>query len=229
MSRHRPPSLIPPELAPAADPRGEPIVWLELADGRPVGLRPVHPEDRDLLKEGFAALSEDSRYHRFLTPMARLTDRQARYLTELDQINHFAWAIGIPDGEGGVRGVGIARYVREHDDPACAEIAVAITDDHQGLGLGRLLVRALALVARTHGIERLTGTMHGENHPMVQIFRGLGAVIRAAGRGLVRAEAPLDDEEICDLGREACDALIAAADRAAHPSDLHREPPRDPG
>jgi RimJ/RimL family protein N-acetyltransferase len=221
--------LIPPDRAPAEDLAGEPIVWLAMPGGLEVGLRPVHPEDRDLLMEGFAALSEESRYHRFLTPMPRLTDRQARYLTELDQVNHFAWAIGVPDDGSGVRGVGIARYVRDRDDPATAEIAVAITDAYQGLGLGRLLVRALALVASTHGIERLVGTMLGANRPMVRIFEGLGATIKGEGLGLVRAEAALDADRLCDLDADTCAALLAVAARAAHPGELRREPPRDPG
>ena len=195
-----------------------------MPDGAQVGLRPVHPADRELLMEGFAALSEDSRYHRFLTPMSRLSERQARYLTELDQVNHFAWAIGVPDDEGGILGVGVARYVRDRDDPAAAEIAVAITDDHQGRGLGGLLMRALGTVAACHGIERIYGFMHTENRPMIRIFLSLGGEVHAAGTGLARAEVRLDPG-VCDLGAEICEALIGAADRAAHPSAGGGDPP----
>jgi RimJ/RimL family protein N-acetyltransferase len=161
--------------------------------------------------------------------MPRLTDRQARYLTNLDQVNHFAWAIGVADDQGAIRGIGVARYVRDRNDPTVAEIAVAITDAYQGLGLGRLLVRALVLVAASHGIERVVGTMLGANRPMVGIFEGLGGTVRGAGLGLVHAEAPLDPDALCDLNDDACAALLAVAARAAHPSDLRREPPGEPG
>jgi acetyltransferase len=221
--RHRfvPTHLVEPELPPDE----EPIVWFDLENGLRVGLRPIHPADREALVEGFQALSEDSRYHRFLTPMARLSDRQARYLTELDQINHFAWGVGIRAEDGSIHGIGVARYVRDSEHPATAEIAVAIADEYQGMGIGSLLVRALGVVATTHGVERIIGFMLGENRAMARIFEGIGGRLSVAGPGLVRAEAVLSLPTICDLGDEACEELIRVADRAAHPSAQHRSHP----
>ena len=214
-----PPRFIPPQEVQPRPARGdEPIVWFEMPGGLHVGLRPIHPDDRDALVEGFRALSEDSRYHRFLTPMSRLSDSQARYLTELDQVNHFAWGIGIRDPGGEIQGIGVARYVRDTSEEGTAEVAVAITDSYQGLGLGSLLVRALAVVATTHGIERLIGFMLGDNRPMVRIFQGIGAGFVNVGPGLVRAEAVLRTDTLCTLGDDACTELIRVADRAAHPS-----------
>jgi acetyltransferase len=225
----RPPRyrFVPPDrVEPGPPPGDEPIVWFELADGLEVGLRPIHPDDRDALVEGFAGLSEHSRYHRFLTPMTHLSDRQARYLTEIDQVNHFAWGVGIRDGNGPLRGIGVARYVREASDPSAAEIAVAIADPYQGRGIGTLLVRALAVVAETHGIERLTGFMLNENRAMARIFERIGSRFTNAGPGLVEAEAVLDADALCDLGEDACRELVRVADRAAHPSSRdRREPP----
>jgi hypothetical protein len=45
----------------------------------------------------------------------------------------------------------------------------------------------------------------------------------------VHAEATLDGDALCDFDDDACAALLAVAARAAHPSDLRREPPADPG
>ncbi|MCJ7725554.1 MAG: GNAT family N-acetyltransferase [Acidimicrobiia bacterium] len=193
-------------------------MWFEMTDGLQVGLRPIHPDDREALIEGFQALSSDSRYHRFLSPMPRLSDRQARYLTNLDQVNHFAWGIGIRDDAGAIQGIGVARYVRDAADPGAAEVAVAITDRFQGLGLGSLLVRVLAVVAASHGVVRLTGVMLAENRAMVRIFEGIGARLGSAGPGLVKADAALHDDTVCTLGEQACAELIRVADRAAHPS-----------
>jgi acetyltransferase len=221
-----PPRFIPPRLVDDAFAESdEPIVWFEMPTGLIVGLRPIHPEDRDALMEGFQTLSEDSRYQRFLSPMVRLTDRQAAYLTDIDQINHFAWGIGIRDEKRAIRGIGVARYVRESNDPQTAEVAVAITDDYQGQGLGSLLVRALAVVADTHGIERLVGFMLGENRPMIRIFEGIGASIDNVGPGLMKADARLGATTLCTLGDKACAELVRVADRAAHPSSLHRGEP----
>ncbi len=220
MSTTRPrPRFIPPlEVQPRPAPGEEPIVWFEMSDGLRVGLRPIHPDDRDALVEGFQALSDDSRYHRFLSPMPRLSDRQARYLTELDQVNHFAWGIGIPGADGEIQGIGVARYVRDAGDESAAEVAVAITNAYQGRGLGSLLVQALAVVAATHGIERLVGLMIGNNRPMVRIFEKMGAGFQNAGPGLLKAEAALQPGSLCTLGEAACTELVRVADRAAHPS-----------
>lgn len=213
------PQFVPPDRAPQL---AEPIAWFDLADGLRVGLRPIHPEDREQLLEGFAALSPESRYHRFLAPAPRLTARQAAYLTELDQVNHFAWGVGIPEADD-LRGIGVARYVRETDDPASAEIAVAMTDPYQGRGLGSLLVTALALVASSHGIERLTGYMHAENRPIIRIFEKLGARFGPAEPGILFAEAAITAAMPCPLGGDACHELIRIADRAAHPSASLRD------
>ena len=95
-----------------ASPEDRDLVWFRHRDGLLVALRPVHPEDKDVLLEGFGRLSEETRYQRFLAPMDRLTERQLRYLTELDQVNHFAWAAGFLEPDGRETGVALARYVR---------------------------------------------------------------------------------------------------------------------
>ncbi len=62
----------------------------ELRDGTKVLLRLVRPSDKQLLLRGFEQLSARSRYLRFLTPKAVLTEEELRYLTELDGEDHFA-------------------------------------------------------------------------------------------------------------------------------------------
>jgi RimJ/RimL family protein N-acetyltransferase len=219
------PAFVPPERAPQL-PDSEPIAWFDLTDRLRVGLRPIHPDDREQLLEGFAALSEESRYHRFLTPVPRLTARQAAYLTELDQVNHFAWGAGIPKGHE-LRGIGVARYVRATGDPASAELAVAVTDDYQGVGLGSLLVTAITVVATSHRIERITGYMHAENRPMIKIFERLDARFDRESPGVVFAEATLASETPPQIPEAACTELIRIADRAAHPSALQRDRPEE--
>src|SRR5947207_5929492 len=106
-----------------------------LRDGSPVVVRPILPEDRDRLVEGFARLSDESRYRRFGTPVRRLTDEQLRYLTEIDYETHMAW-IALDPATPGEPGLGVARYVRLPGEPEVAEAAVTVVDSHQGLGLG---------------------------------------------------------------------------------------------
>ena len=49
-------------------------------------LRLVRPEDKALLADGFALLSERSRYQRFLAAKRRLSERELAYLTEVDNV-----------------------------------------------------------------------------------------------------------------------------------------------
>jgi hypothetical protein len=113
------------------------------ATGRPVVLRDgstVRPVDAQLLADGFTRLSARSRRLRFLTPKQALSPAELRYSTDVD--HHDYEALGALDHPGG-RGVGIARYIRDADDPQAAEIAVTIIDDWQGRGLGTELVAQL--------------------------------------------------------------------------------------
>src|SRR5699024_7718543 len=68
-----------------------------LSDGLAVTLRPLLPEDREGLKEGFERLSDESRYQRFMSPMDELPERYLEYLTNIDYRNHFAVVAGVED------------------------------------------------------------------------------------------------------------------------------------
>src|SRR4249919_1791168 len=90
---------------------GAPIV---LRDGSRVRLRQIHGSDKELLLRGFERLSRESRYRRFLTPTAHLSEAVVRYLTEVDHHDHEA--IVALDEESG-EGIGVARYVRNSERP----------------------------------------------------------------------------------------------------------------
>lgn len=138
-----------------------------LRDGTAIRLRLLAPEDKELLRAGFESLSDESRYARFLAPKSTLTDDELRYLTEIDNENHFA--IGAireaGDGDGEPVGLGIARFIRL-EDPTIADAAVAVTDDAHGRGLGKLLFLRLCAAASERGIERFRCEVLGTNTSM---------------------------------------------------------------
>lgn len=167
-----------------------------LRDGTRVHLRLVRPTDDVLLRRGFEALSDESRYRRFLTPKARLTDSELKYLTDVDQESHFALGAALIDAFGREEPVGIARFVRLTSDPVVAEAAVTVLDSVQGRGLGSLLLLRLIAAAQERGIERFRCIVLAENSDM----RGLMHHVlpesrdRADGNAVV-IEAPLPDVE----------------------------------
>lgn len=98
-----------------------------LRDGSRVAIRPVEPDDREMLAEGFGRLSTESRYRRFFTPLPELSERQLNYLTHLDRHDHEALVTLDPaTGEC----VGVARFVRIA--PGVAEPAIVLADAWQG-------------------------------------------------------------------------------------------------
>jgi hypothetical protein len=91
-----------------------------LRDGTSVLLRPIVPEDKALLVEGFRRLSPESRYRRFMAPIEELTADQLRFLTEIDYVDHFAW-MALDLGAAGHPRVGVSRYVRIPEETEVAE------------------------------------------------------------------------------------------------------------
>src|SRR3954464_1772477 len=119
-----------------------------LRDGTPIVLRPIEPEDRRALAEGFERLSPEARYRRFFSPISRLSDRQLDYptpvdppppqdLARVDPHDHEALVAGDDDGDL----VGVARYVRT--GPGEAEPAMVVADDWHGRGVATALLDRL--------------------------------------------------------------------------------------
>jgi RimJ/RimL family protein N-acetyltransferase len=161
---------------------------IQLRDGTVLDVRPVEPEDRDLIRRGFERLSPESRYRRFLSPVPKLHDRMLTFLTEVDHRDHEALlTLDAPTGEV----VGLARFVRLQSDPASAEVAVTVVDDWQRRGLGTALLHALADRAREESVMRFTGVALAENRDVLGLLGKLGAV-RVVGHGPGTVELALD-------------------------------------
>lgn len=151
-------------------------------------MRPIRPSDKHNLAEGFAHLSDESRYKRFLTPMSELSKSDLKYLTEVDHHDHEAIVAESLDGAP----LGVARYVRTDPASAIAEAAVAVVDDWQGRGLGTALLQHLAERARAEGIDHFTAIMLASNREMLALCKELGpTVLHDAGNGVLEAEIEL--------------------------------------
>jgi RimJ/RimL family protein N-acetyltransferase len=166
-------------------PQGRPVV---LRDGSAVLIRPVRSTDAPLLADGFARLSAASRQMRFLGVKKQLSAAELRYLTDVDHHDHEA--LVALDRAGG-QGVGVARYIRDADDPQAAEIAVTVVDDWQRRGLGTELLARLSDRARSEGIRRFTALADAGNVAVAAGLRNAGARPVRRGRGTVEYEITL--------------------------------------
>ncbi|HBZ69792.1 MAG TPA: hypothetical protein DEP35_08695 [Deltaproteobacteria bacterium] len=175
---------IEPELSP-----GYPTHWESdsvLADGRPVHIRPVRPDDADEIIRFHSGLSEESIYLRFFSALRRLPDALLQRFTHVDYDSRVVLLALLGDTV-----IAMASYDRAPAKPE-AEVAFAVADAHHGRGLATLLLEHLAEIARSRGIESFTADTLPHNRSMLQVFRNAGYRLETApDHGTVHIRFPI--------------------------------------
>jgi GNAT superfamily N-acetyltransferase len=146
-----------------------------LQDGVQVTFRPIVPEDAPLLQEGFARLSPQTIYYRFLETARQMSDAQARSLATVDYHKRMA-LVGAIQEDGQERLVFVARYAMIEDtgEPGLAEAAIVVRDDYQKRGLGKLAMQRLVEYARQHDVTAFVGAIHTSNAPILRFIKSSG-------------------------------------------------------
>lgn len=140
-----------------------------LHDGTPIRLRPIRPEDAAMEAAFIGALSDESRYRRFLSVSPQVSPEIIARFTQVDYDRDMA--LVAVHGEGpGAQIVAVARYVRG-PDPEIAEFAIVVADGWQGRGLGSLLMQQLEQCAHEAGVRHLDGLVLASNTPMLALMR----------------------------------------------------------
>jgi len=146
---------------------------VQLSDGGEIVVRAIDPADKRRLLDFFESLSGQTIRSRFLRLKPSLSKEELAALTEVDFVDH----VGIVSTSGSGDGesiVGVGRYVMlEESGGRRAEIALAITDKHQGRGIGALLLRQLSTIASEQGIEEFEMYVPAENSGRLQMLEGL--------------------------------------------------------
>ncbi|WP_433463005.1 GNAT family N-acetyltransferase [Spirillospora sp. CA-128828] len=140
-----------------------------LSDGGTAHLRPIRPDDADLLRTFHARLSPESIYYRFFSPRPHLSDRDVEHFTTVDHDRRVALIATIA-GEM----VAVVRYDRLSDRPETAEVAFLVEDAHQGRGVGPVLLEHIAAAARERGVRRFVASVLPDNRRMTRVFREAG-------------------------------------------------------
>jgi RimJ/RimL family protein N-acetyltransferase len=165
-----------------------------LRDDSEVVVRPIRAEDKEALTAAFERLSEQSRYQRFMTPIAELSESQLRYLTEVDHTDHEA--LIVLDAVTG-DGVGVGRFVRLDADPTSAEAAITVIDEWQGRGLGTALAQLLAERAREVGVKRFVALLLAGNDQMHDVLASLGpSKVLSREAGTIEVEVAIPEQGI---------------------------------
>ena len=89
----------------------------------------------------------------------------------IDFANHVA-LVALAEEDGRRVIIGGGRYIVT--EPEKAEIAFVVIDDYQGQGIGTLLMRHLAVMARKAGLKELIAEVLPENAAMRKVFSKFG-------------------------------------------------------
>jgi GNAT superfamily N-acetyltransferase len=178
---------------------------IRLQGDEQITVRPMTAGDAGAVRAAFDHLSPASLRSRFFTPMPRLPRGVAADLTLVDDRRIVLLAL---DDAGEV--IGEARAVRLRDDPATAEVAVTVGDQHQHRGVGRALMRVLRREAERAGIVRLTGHILTDNVAAQALLLRGDATASFAEPGVLGFEIPLGRRGVAAANRELATMGLAS-------------------
>jgi acetyltransferase len=155
------------------------VTQWQLADGTDITIRPIRPEDAELVQSFVRGLSEEAKYFRFMNTMQELTETMLVRFTQLDYSREIA-LIAVSVEAGHERELGVARYSVNPDGESC-EFALVVADTVQGKGLGQKLMVSLMEAARAKGLSLIEGEVLNNNHKMLKLMTRLGFTSKVSG------------------------------------------------
>jgi acetyltransferase len=152
----------------------------QLDDGSRVRLRLTRPSDGRLVRQFLEGLSPETRTRRFLSSTPVVSDGLVRHFTFYEPRERLILAATAPiEGTERIVGLADAAFLAT----GLAEIGIAVDDESQGHGLGKLLSEAVASVALQHGAVRLKAEMLHGNAAMLRLLERLGRTVRTVEEG----------------------------------------------
>jgi GNAT superfamily N-acetyltransferase len=156
-----------------------------------IRIRRIAQSDQEGLQAFYAGLSDESRRTRFLGQSRGIGADQSTYFCTPDHAHRegFVAVTGAMSRPNRI----VGHICVEPDGAASAEVAVAVADEMQGLGIGRRLVDAAVAWARVDGIETLTATMLAGNPAIQRLLTSLGLQTTAVpiGSGVIEVRIEL--------------------------------------
>ena len=152
----------------------EPVV-VKVGKGRQVTMRTIRADDTERLRAAIRALSDESRYFRFMSALKELPPSLVDIAMHPREGRERQLVAVSGEGAEEVIVAG-ARYSSEPGSDDC-EFAVAVTDAWQGLGLARRLLELLIADARASGFAWMEGYILASNTRMLGLARRLGFTV----------------------------------------------------
>lgn len=157
-----------------------------LAGGGEYIVRPVHPDDAEMLQAFVRSLSPESRYFRFVSSMQELPPTMLSRFTLIDYDREMALVAliteEVTDDQGqatmATRIIGVSRYITNPDRASC-EFSLVVADEFKGRGLGSRLMLSIMDFAREKGLTEIEGLVLANNPNMLKLMKGLGFKIKS--------------------------------------------------
>ncbi|MGH3346594.1 MAG: GNAT family N-acetyltransferase, partial [Nocardioides sp.] len=187
-----------------------------LRDGRTAHLRPIRPEDAELMVDFYGRVSDESKYFRFFSPMPTLSDKDVERFTHVDHHDRVAFVV-----ELGGQMIAVGRYDVVEDGEA--EVAFLVEDQHQGRGIAQLLLEHLAQAGRERGVERFVAEVLPDNQKMIGTFRDAGYRLCSGYEdGVMALEFSIDptDTSVGVMVAREHRAEAASIERFLHPRSV---------
>ena len=152
-----------------------------LRGGGEYTIRPIHPDDAQMLQDLMHHLSAESRYFRFVSSIAELPPAMLSRFTLIDYDREMALVAVVRERKADAQGeiteteriVGVSRYITNPDKASC-EFSLVVADDFNGKGLGSRLMLSIMDVAREKGLTEIDGLVLANNTGMLRLMTSLG-------------------------------------------------------
>ncbi|HYI21481.1 MAG TPA: GNAT family N-acetyltransferase [Candidatus Limnocylindrales bacterium] len=186
-----------------------------------VVIRRIQPSDRELLPDFYASLSQDSRYSRFLGS-GSLSDETMRSFCTPDHMHDEGFVALSHDAD---RSRVVGHLCLEPAGPGRLELAVAVSDQVQGRGIGRRLMEAALQWATSRHFEAILASALGGNSRVLRLLTSAPypAHVAAAASGTVDIVIPLVPDLLPNGPTELPVELRASARRRVR-SRRHKSP-----
>ncbi|QKM65245.1 GNAT family N-acetyltransferase [Polynucleobacter tropicus] len=155
-----------------------------LKDGGQYQIRPIHPDDAEMLKAFYKTLSDETRYFRFISNAPELPPSMASKFTLIDYDREMALVAFTKESTLSADGIwidtekiiGVSRYSTNPDKASC-EFSLVVADDFGGQGIGSRLMINIMEVARDKGLSEIDGLVLSKNPSMLKLMRSLGFTV----------------------------------------------------
>ncbi|MCL4401405.1 MAG: bifunctional acetate--CoA ligase family protein/GNAT family N-acetyltransferase [Acidobacteria bacterium] len=149
----------------------------KMKDGGEVTIRPIRPEDEPMMVKFHETLSERSVYLRYFHLMnlgQRTAHERLTRICFIDYDREMALVAEHEDPQTGERQIlGVGRLTKVHGTND-AEVAVLVSDQWHGRGLGKELLARMLVVGADEKLSRLTADILPDNRDIMRICEKLG-------------------------------------------------------